>query len=69
MQYLKVSKDDEKTNIFSLNPNLKPSQKSSIVVDDVNHDIYILGGQNTDGEFLKEVWKGKKNETFFDNYK
>lgn len=60
---------DEKTNIFSLNPNLKPSQKSSIVVDDVNHDIYILGGQNTDGEFLKEVWKGKKNETFFDNYK
>lgn len=60
---------DKKTDAFSLNEDLQSSQKTSIVVDDVNHDIYILGGQNVNGEFLKKVWKGKKNETFFTNYK
>lgn len=62
------SEADEKTDIFSLNEDLPPSQKTSIVVDEVNHYIYILGGQNVNGEFLRKVWRGKKNETFFNNY-
>ena len=60
---------DAKTDAFLLNSELQSSQKASIVVDDVNHNVYIIGGQGVSGEFLKKVWKGKKNETFFDNYK
>lgn len=44
--------------------NYKPRTKASVVVDKYNR-IFMIGGKDANGNFIKEAWVGRKNKLGF----
>ncbi len=48
--------------------NYTPTTESSIL-NGAEWRIFIVGGKNADGNFVQRIWSGRKNETYFKEYR